>query len=60
MAKVNELAGAITNGLVKFNVLVNVILKYALVALRRTQYFPPSVVAVEEGNVNALNPELLK
>ena len=60
MAKVKELVGAIVIGLVKFKLLVKVILKYELVALRNVQYLPPSAVAVLEGRVKALNPELVK
>lgn len=59
-AIVNEFAGAIVTGLVKFKLLVKVILKCELLALRRTQYLPASEVAVEDGKVTALNPELVK
>lgn len=60
ITKVTAFWGGMFRGLVNVKVLVTVILRYELVELRSTQYFPPSVVAVVAGNVMALNPELVK
>lgn len=60
ITKDTELEGGMTNGLVRDNVFVNVILNVLAVGLRNVQNLPPSAVAVEDGNVKALNPVLLK
>jgi hypothetical protein len=55
-----EFAGGITRGLVRDRVLVSVILRDEFVALRSVQNDPPSAIAVEDGRVSALNPELVR
>jgi hypothetical protein len=55
-----ELAGGITRGLVKDNVLVSVILRDEVVAFRSVQNAPPSAIAVEDGSVSALKPEFVR
>jgi len=60
IARVVELAGGITRGLVSDRLLVSVMLKYEAVALRSVQKFPALEVAVDAGRVTALNPEFVK
>ena len=59
MASVVAFAGGIVSGLVRDRVFVSVMLRYDAVAFRRVQNRPASEVAVEEGSVTALNPELV-
>ena len=60
MVSVVEFPEGITSGLVRDNVFVSVMDRFPAVALRSDQKFPPAEVAVDEGSVTALNPELVR
>jgi hypothetical protein len=59
MVSVVEFPEGMTNGLVRDSVFVSVMARFPAVALRSNQKFPPADVAVDEGSVTALNPELV-
>ena len=60
MVSVVEFPEGMTNGLVRDSVFVSVMARFPAVALRNNQKFPPAEVAVDEGSVTALNPELVR
>jgi hypothetical protein len=59
IVSVEEFPEGMTNGLVRDSVFVSVMDRFPAVALRSNQKFPPAEVAVDEGSVTALNPELV-
>ncbi len=59
IVSVEEFPEGMTNGLVRDSVFVSVMARFPVVALRSNQKFPPAEVAVDEGSVTALNPELV-